>query len=173
IDVQSGATFDVSAKTAGFAVGASQTLEGVGTVSTGGHALTIDGTVAPGDASMGTLTIDPASMVFGPSSVLTIDAVGAANDLLAVDGNLNLSGAGDTLNFVGTPTANLYTIVTYTGTLTGTFANLNLQGYTVNYGTGSNSSITLSRSSIPEPASLGLLAVGGLGILLLGKRRRV
>ncbi len=172
IDVQSGATFDVSAKTAGFTLGAGQTLEGVGTVSTGGHALTLDGTVAPGDAAMGTLTIDPAAIVdFAAGSDLTINAVGAANDLLAVDGNLNLSGAGDTLNFIGTPTAGSYTIVTYTGTLTGTFTNTSLQGYVVNYGTGSNSAITLSR--VPEPATLGLLALGGLGILLLGKRRRV
>jgi autotransporter-associated beta strand protein len=172
IDVQSGTTFDVSAKTAGFTLGAGQTLEGVGTVSTGGHALTLDGTVAPGDAAMGTLTIDPAAIVdFAAGSDLTINAVGAANDLLAVDGNLNLSGAGDTLNFIGTPTAGLYTIVTYTGTLTGTFTNTNLLGYMINYGSGSNSAITLSR--VPEPATLGLLALGGLGILFLGKRRRV
>ncbi len=171
IDVQSGTTFDVSAKTAGFTLGAGQTLEGVGTVSTGGHALTLDGTVAPGDAAMGTLTIDPAAIVdFAAGSDLTINAVGAANDLLAVDGNLNLSGAGDTLNFIGTPTAGLYTIVTYTGTLTGTFTNTNLLGYVINYGSGSNSAITLSR--VPEPATLGLLALGGLGVLLLGKRRR-
>ncbi len=170
IDVQSGATFDVSTITSGFTLGAGQTLEGVGTVSTGGHTLTINGTVAPGDAAMGTLTIDPASMDFASGSTLSIDAVGAANDLLAVDGNLNLSGSGDTLDFVGTPTASLYTIVTYTGTLTGTFTNLSLQGYTINYGTGSNSSITLSR--VPEPATLGLMAIGGLSILLAGKRRR-
>lgn len=171
IDVQSGATLDVSALTSGFSVGAGQTLEGIGTVSTGGHTLTIDGTVSPGDAAMGTLTIDPAASVdFGAGSDLTINAVGAANDILAVDGNLNLSGAGDTLNFVGTPTAGLYTIVTYTGSLTGTFANLNVQGYVINYGTGSNSSITLSR--VPEPATLGLMAVGGLGILVAGRRRK-
>ncbi len=170
IDVQSGATLDVSALTSGFTVGASQTLEGVGTVSTGGHTLTINGTVKPGDAAMGTLTIDPASMVFSAGSTLSIDAVGASSDLLAVDGTLNLSGTGDTLDFVGTPTAGLYTIVTYSGTLTGTFANLNLLGYSINYGTGSNSSITLSR--VPEPATLGLLALGGLGILASGRRQR-
>jgi hypothetical protein len=127
--------------------------------------------VSPGDAAMGTLTIDPAASVdFGAGSDLTINALGAANDILAVDGNLNLSGAGDTLNFVGTPTAGLYTIVTYTGSLTGTFTNLNVQGYVINYGTGSNSSITLSR--VPEPATLGLMAVGGLGILVAGRRRK-
>ena len=45
------------------------------------------------------------------------------------------------------PAATPYTIATYTGTLTGTFASAP-SGYTVNYGTGTNDIITLTKSAV-------------------------
>ena len=98
-----------------------------------------------------------------------VDNLGAS-DLLAVTGNLILGGSSilsivDIDQLVGS-----YTIATYTGTLTGTFAggnNLPVPTWWVDYGTGSNSAITM----MPEPATLALLALGGLGMILSRKRK--
>ncbi len=151
-------------------VAAGATIGGTGTLSA---LLTItgNGIVAPGATigSIGTLSLS-SGINFGASGVYN-DDINAADqsDLLAVTGNLTL-GATDTLNVnVLDSTSGLnYTIATYTGTLAGTFAATSLPaGYSINYGTGSNSSITLV---VPEPASVGILGVA-CGALLLRRRR--
>ncbi|MGA2440103.1 MAG: PEP-CTERM sorting domain-containing protein, partial [Tepidisphaeraceae bacterium] len=130
------------------------------------------GLIAPGATSG---TIANLSFVSGLSfngSLAAYDAdVNAAgqSDDLAVAGNLDL-GTGTTLNVnvLDSTSGGIYTIATYTGSLTGTFAATNLPaGYSVDYGTGNDSAITLV---IPEPTSLSLLAIAAAA--LIRRRRR-
>jgi fibronectin-binding autotransporter adhesin len=66
-----------------------------------------------------------------------------AIDPLAIMGDFDLSALGNALNVAGTGTGASWIIATYTGMLTGSFENIT-PGYAVNYGSGSNSQITLS-----------------------------
>jgi autotransporter-associated beta strand protein len=168
INVASGAFFDVSTVTGGYTLGASQTLKGNGTVI---GPMTAAGTVAPG-SSTGVLSVTGNATLNGTFSVDV--ETGGASDLLAVSGNLAL-GPASILNVVDTLQLNLakspYTIATYGGSLTGTFGggnNLPLgTKWTVDYGTGSNSAIKV----VPEPATLVLLGLGGIGLILSRKRK--
>ncbi len=163
-------------------VNSTATLGGSGgTIGTNATTVNVNagGTLAPG-ASIGTLivgtatgnTVNFAGSV-GSNAVLSIElnATSSSSDLFFVNGNLNL-GANDQLTLSllnGSAPTNNYTIATYTGTLTGTFDTIvgMPSGYSIDYGTGTNSSIMLT---VPEPgAAVSLL--GGLG-LLLGIRRR-
>ncbi len=110
------------------------------------------------------------------SGTLTWNLSGNSGDLLTDNGTLNITNLNLVLNMTGTQTFSQYVLVDYAGgTLTGTaFASVTgLQpGWTLDYsGTALNpSSIVLSR--VPEPGALALLAVGGLGLVLLGRKRR-
>jgi len=146
---------------------AAGTIGGTGTF---GALVTNNGTIAPGTAAS---TIGKLTMTAGLTDNGTYtDDINAAglSDLLAVTGNLNLGAASILdVNVLDSASGNPYTIATYTGTLSGTFNSTILPpGYSVNYGTGSNSSITIA--IVPEPASLSLLA--GLSAGLLARRRR-
>jgi autotransporter-associated beta strand protein len=164
----------------------SATLGGNGTIGTTGTTVTVNagGTLAPGTGlaqlNIGTSGTGNAVIFDGTSASsravlsIEIDANSNASDTLAIDGNLDLSSGFDDLTLTilngSTPTG-IYTIATYTGTLTGTFANVNLPtGYSLNYGSGSNSEITLT--NIPEPASWAVLLTGALGLVGLRRRRR-
>jgi hypothetical protein len=64
---------------------------------------------------------------------------------------LNLA-AVDILDVTGTGTGSSWTIASYTGTLTGTFDTLNIpSGYTISYGAGTNSVITLNAPPVGLP----------------------
>jgi hypothetical protein len=76
------------------------------------------------------------------NSHLAIELGGGAADKLVVGGNLDLSNV-DFLDISGSRSGVSFVIASYTGTLTGTFNNVTA-GYTVNYGTGTNSQITLN-----------------------------
>jgi hypothetical protein len=139
-------------------------LAGNGTL---GGAVAVGGLIAPGATSgtIGTLSELSGLSFAGSSAAFNADVNAAGqSDELAVTGNLDL-GTGTTLNVnvLDSVSDGTYTIATYSGTLNGTFATANLPaGYSVNYGTGTNSTITLV---VPEPASLGLVAIGALGLL--------
>lgn len=96
-------------------------------------------TIAPG-SSIGTLTIG-GNVTMNTNSHLAIELDGGTSDKLVVGGNLNLSSV-DFLDVSGIGSGPGWVIATYGGTLTGTFNNIT-PGYTLNYGTGTNSQITL------------------------------
>ena len=115
-------------------------------------------TVSPGvpGAPYGQLSLQNFSLA--GNYLADIDSTGA-HDLLAIDGNLDLSSVTDslTVNATGTPNGD-YVLATYSGILTGTFNSVTLPpGTTIDYGTGANSQIRI----VPEPG-VWLLAFAGM-----------
>jgi autotransporter-associated beta strand protein len=117
VELAAGATLDLG--------GMSQTLanlRGSGTVTNG--TLGVTGTIAPGGTNViGTLTIAASSVLTG--TLLVDVATDGTSDRLVVQGSVNLSA----LNLVVANPGQLdrskqYTLVTCTGTRTGTFASL-------------------------------------------------
>jgi hypothetical protein len=78
-----------------------------------------------------------------------IELNGTAADKLVVGGNISLA-AVDNLDVTGTGSGTSWIIATYAGTLTGTFDAVT-SGYSVDYGTGSNSQITLNLAPVGVP----------------------
>jgi autotransporter-associated beta strand protein len=124
-------------------VAAGATLGGTGTL---GGALTNNGTVSPG-ASVGTLDVN-GNVTMGANSHLAIELSGATADKLAITGNLDLGALGNFLDVSGVGTGLSWIIATYTGTLTGAFETIT-SGYSVDYGTGTNSQVTLNSVGSP------------------------
>jgi hypothetical protein len=134
-------------------VAAGATLGGTGTY---GGAITNNGTIAPG-ASVGTLSVN-GNVTMGNNSHFAVELSGANADKLAISGsgagNLDLAGAGpgDTLfnylDVTGIGSGTSWVIATYTGTLTGVFESIT-PGYSIDYGSGTNSQITLNLAGVP------------------------
>jgi hypothetical protein len=95
---------------------------------------TNNGAISPGISGIGTLGMTRNTL---PVKILNIDIVAPTQeDLLAVTGNIDVTGG--ILNVTETPCLDngTYDIITYTGTLTGTFTATNLPpGYTIIYNT--------------------------------------
>jgi len=151
------------ATSSGVTVAALATLKGNGTVP--GVTVGNTGTVAPG-TSIGTLHV-VGNVNFSAGGILDIEVDATTADLLAITGTGNLIlGGSSALNVTGIPVLSEYTIATYTGSLTGTFTTETLPGgYFVDYSQAGK--IVL----LPEPATMALLGLGGLG-LILGRKRR-
>ena len=125
--------------------------------------------------SIGTITVDGNADVNGGMDVELDGNGGGSADLLIVTGELDISNANTTVNFsiIGDPLDDLaYVFATY-GTLVGDpFATINLPAEfpnaTIDYNYEGGNQIALV---IPEPTTLGLLAIGGL-LTALRRRRR-
>jgi len=125
--VAAGATFDVSA-VPGFTLGATRTLGGAGTV-VGDLAVASGGILNPG-ASPGTLTLN-GSLTETGGAVNHFDlpaAPGPGNDLLVVNGDLNLSGVNTIEVVGGGAPGSVHTLIQYGGNFNGTLANLSVSG---------------------------------------------
>ncbi len=124
------------------------TINGGGTLGGAGSidgAVTNNGTIAPG-TGIGTLTLAD-NVAMGADSHLAIELAGTSADRMAVGGNLDLSSV-DFLDVTGVGSGSSWIIATYRGALTGVFDNVT-PGFTVDYGTGSSSQITLMAAGLP------------------------
>ncbi len=140
VAVDAGATLDTGTSNFTFGPASSTTglglLTGNGTV-TGNGGITIgpNAAIAPGLGGIGTLTVGTLNL----QGALQIDATNTpSSDLLVINGDLTLNATTSSLVLAGTlPTSN-FTIATYTGARTGTFAAFsspNTINYSVDYST--------------------------------------
>jgi hypothetical protein len=156
----------LTASTATVSPGA--TLGGSGAIT---PAVINNGTINPGATgagSIGNLTMAN-GVTFGANATYAVDLNATSSDEMLVTGNIAL-GSNDTLalNILDATTAGVYTIATYTGIETGTFANLPAN-VSVDYTTGNAITLTVGAAATPEPASLTLLSLGAVPLL---RRRR-
>lgn len=174
IIVNSAGTLDVSGVTGGFAVGASQTLRGSGSVL---GKVTAAGAVTPGTGgTLGTLTYNNDVTIGGSLNIdIDSDANTLAGGVDLIQGVNTLDITGSTVNFnnitplLVAPDDGAYVFAKYTS-LTGTFATVNNTpaGYSIDYNYQGGNQIALV-SAIPEPATMAIMAIGGLALL---RRRR-
>jgi hypothetical protein len=123
-------------------------INGTGTLGGAGSIdgpVTNNGTIAPGNA-IGTLTLTD-NVAMGSDSHLAVELSGTSADRLFVGGNLDLLKV-DFLDVTGAGSGSSWVIATYGGTLSGVFDKVT-PGFTVDYGTGTNSQITLMAVGLP------------------------
>lgn len=152
ITVAGGATLDVAAS--GIALVSGQSLTGNGTVA-GNVSAPAGSQISPG-ASIGRLTINGNLTLSGTSGQFEMNS--STNDNIQVNGNLVLTGTS-TLNvsLLTALPAGTYTLIRYTGSLSGNAANLTLTGYS-----GARSTAALSTAT---PGQVNLIVTGNPGIL--------
>lgn len=119
---------EIASSTTAVTVGATGILAGDGVIH---RPVTVTGTLSPG-ASVGTLEVESTTI----TGTYKVEVDGALADGLQVTGDLDLTGATLDVSLLGGGfTGASYVIATYTGNLTGTFANVT-SGYAVQYGGG-------------------------------------
>lgn len=190
----SAATLDVSTKSADFTVGSSQTIGGTGHLDATGKAVIVNGTLAPGN-SAGRMNVTTSGLTIAAGGVLSLELTrgvvpdgGVNHDQLGLNGSLDIDPAATLdLTVLGSGEWGAHTpffLILNDGTdaIDGSFAGY-AEGATFSFGsqtfvltyqadsgtasfTGGND---LAIQAIPEP---GATLLGGLGLLLLVRRRR-
>ncbi|MBI1369627.1 MAG: hypothetical protein GC162_13355 [Planctomycetes bacterium] len=146
-----------------YTVDAGTRLGGNGSI---GANVTVNGTLAPGNS------IDTLSMIGNLilNNIFEVEVLGSSIDKINITGNLTLGGSS-ILDIIGTLTDSSYTIMTYTGSLTGTFFNVAdaaSQNYSVDYSVNGQVRLVQNVVSVPAPAALS----AGLAMMGLLMRRR-
>jgi autotransporter-associated beta strand protein len=180
VDVQSGATLDVSTQTVA-ALGSGQTLEGNGRVN---GSVTLNGGVTPGEGgAVGTLTFNNA-LTLGSTATVTMGLVNTssfsqivAQGAMSYGGTMTLSVTPGTL-----ANSTQYQLYVLNGGFSGDFGNVYLNGsgaaFTDNAGTwtytdsANNQLYTFTDGSgllqvtaaVPEPAVWALLGLGAVAV---------
>lgn len=151
------------------------TLAGIGTVTAAAVTVGTAGVIAPAGVGVsGVLTlVAPVTFDAGSFYLAEVDAL--LSDLLAVTGSVTLNtGAG--IDGSGTPGANPLTVLTTTGTLTGTFSNeangvvvVGNDAFTTTYTQGPPGSLVLTLAPTGPATVTGATASGSLyTVKLLG-----
>ncbi|WP_295373141.1 autotransporter-associated beta strand repeat-containing protein [uncultured Pseudacidovorax sp.] len=110
-------------------VASSATLGGIGTVA---GPVNIAGTLDPGAASGAAGTLNTGALTLGSTATLTLDLGasgtigGGVSDLVNVTGDVSLGGKLVINKLTGFSTTGTYTLISYSGTRSGTFASTNL-----------------------------------------------
>ena len=168
-------------------VNSTGTLGGGGTIG-GGVTLASGSTLAPSfDAATPTM-LTVGSLSAGSGSTIDLNISGAANDSVKVTTSGGLTYAGTLAITDAVPQFGTYQLFSFTGSASGDFGAVNVGGnamtdsggtWTLSNGgfnytfTDSTGVLAVTGSAIPEPATLGLMAVAGAGILLVGRKRKV
>ncbi len=169
-------TLDVTAKTGGYTIGASQTLSGYGSVLlASGKTLTVSGNLAPGN-STGIVTIG-GNLSLASSSTTTMELVSSALGAGSGFDQIALSGTGLSLTYGGALVIDVslatqvgsYQLFTGFASQTGTFSSITFSqaeaAGTFDYSTG-----VLTLTAVPEPGTVALVGFSLLGLLVFRRR---
>ncbi len=157
------------------------TFGGIGTATTTVSAIGTNATtranVSPGQ-SIGALSVTGNVTLGDYSSLITEINSAGGSDVLNITGNLNLSSLSDRLDLWLTGGATYmtgtYTVATWTGSLTGTFNEIYLNGSPITNFIGGNYFPVYSANGltlVPEPGAVILLAGAALAALRRRARR--
>ena len=149
------------------------TVTGSGGFFTGGGKLINNfSTFSP---TTGKLTLAAGLNMDGQTATFNFYLSGTSSSLISIGDTFTLSG-GDSVALSGTPTGGTYHLFDYT-----TLANaVDLASWTISGPTGfnyllgdnsANKSLDLTVTAVPEPAALGLLAVGMTALILVRRRK--
>ncbi len=167
------------------AVNSGGTLGGSGIIG-GVVTLTSGGILQPSFDSATPTSLTVGSLIAGTGSTIDLNISGSSNDSVTVTTSGGLTYGGTLAIADALPQIGTYQLFTFTGAATGDFAGVTVNGNAlidpIGTWTGTSNGfdfsfvestgvLTVSGASIPEPATLGLMAVMGASILLLKRRK--